>query len=203
MNIQSCHECPVSRRPRGLAAALVTAALACLGAAPPPLSAGTPAPGAAGVALTCQGHTAPGEPVVVSPPLSGQRQHTTVRGTLLLDHCVSPDGTAERLRSARVVLHASGRADCSGAQHVTGTGRVIWYRSPDRSGRPVGTSVLGTDGPAGGWSPSGPLPAVTIRSGPLAGGTVTVGAVGTPRMLHCSTRGIGSLAGSFWATVRR
>ncbi|MDT0448027.1 hypothetical protein [Streptomyces hesseae] len=141
--------------------------------------------------------------MVVSPPLGRRPLRTEVRGTLLLDHCVSPDGTAAGLRSAEVVLRMSGLASCNGVRDVTGSGRVTWYRTAYRGGPPWGTSELGVAARVDDWSAAGPLPTIQVRSGPLSGHTVTVGTVGTPRMMHCSTQGVGSLAGSFRVSVRR
>ncbi|GHF23940.1 MULTISPECIES: hypothetical protein [Streptomyces] len=184
-------------RRRILAAGTAAMTLTALGSA----SAAVPR-NSAMISLTCDGHTAPRSPVAISPPLGIRSRHTTVRGTLLLDHCFSPDGSADRLRSAAVDLGLSGTASCSGAHDVTGSGYVTWYATPDRTGRPVGRSTLGVRRPhADTWSAATPLPAIAVRTGTLAGHTVTVGAVGTPAALHCSTRGLRSLSGAFWVTV--
>lgn len=182
---------------RVLAAGTAATTLTVLGSA----SAAVPH-NSAMISLTCDGHTAPRSPIAVSPPLGVWSRHTTVRGTLLLDHCFSPDGTAARLRSATVGLGLSGTASCSGVHDVTGSGYVTWYATSDRTGRPVGRSALGVKrSRADTWSAAAPLPTIVVRTGTLAGHAVTVGAVGTPDALHCSTRGLRSLSGAFWVTV--
>ncbi|MFJ8086186.1 hypothetical protein ACIQ6Y_37120 [Streptomyces sp. NPDC096205] len=181
-----------------LAAAAVLAVGASVLSPHPAAQAAAPHAVRAGTVLACDGHTAPGAPVTIQPALSSREKSTTVRGKLLLDRCVSPNGSVRGIRSGVVTFNLSGKASCTTARDVSGGGRVTWYSSGDRTGRPTGTSVLDSRGPRS-WAPGAALPTIVVRSGTLAGRTITAGPVGMPRMLKCSTRGIGSLSGAFWA----
>lgn len=156
-----------------------------------PAVAGQPANTGRALVLSCRASTSPKAPVKFSPALTLQRRATRITGTFLLRGCTSPNGSQRRLRSARVELIGSARADCTGADRITGTSTIIWY---DSEGRSIGASTGHTSQRSvKGYNPGEALLGGVVGHGVLAGARSSGTATPTSNVIQCTTQGLKSL----------
>ncbi|WKU48737.1 hypothetical protein Q3V23_34320 [Streptomyces sp. VNUA116] len=145
-------------------------------------------------ALRCRVTTDPGHPVTFSPDLTLQPRTTRVSGAFRLTDCTSPDGTHSQVRSGTAMVQGTGRASCSGASDVTGSGTVTWY---DRSGHHAGTSTLRPAlRSANSYNPGDSLLAGNVTHGLLAGTRAAGSITPTSNVSMCARSGLRSLLGA-------
>ncbi|MEH6373296.1 hypothetical protein V7793_02880 [Streptomyces sp. KLMMK] len=150
----------------------------------------------AGTALSCSLQTAPGDPLVFRPPVTGRVQQVSATGTVLLDRCTSADGSQYGIRSGRMVLRGSATANCLTAARPEGSAVITWYHGWAQRGRTAGTSRLRPSARGGG----GYTPADTFLSGDVVSGRmehrrVRGWAVPTTDVTACAARGLRTVAG--------
>ncbi|MFC5148878.1 hypothetical protein [Streptomyces aureoversilis] len=201
------------RRPRRPRAATIHAALAALllgalgttagpGTAPAAAAARS-ATALAGTALSCSLQTAPGDPLVFRPPVTGRVQQVSATGTVLLDRCTSADGSQYGIRSGRMVLRGSATANCLTAARPEGSAVITWYHGWAQRGRTAGTSHLRPSARGGGgYTPADAFLSGDVVSGRMAHRHVRGWAVPTTDVTGCASRGLRTVAGrgniSFW-----
>ncbi|MGK5640433.1 hypothetical protein ACSNOK_19270 [Streptomyces sp. URMC 126] len=104
------------------------------------------------VHLVCSGRGT----ATTTPALDTTARPVTVSGTGTLDHCVSPDGTRNDIKSGRLRLKGSGWGTCTSGG---GKGTLIfdWYAGDRQSGRLLGRSVMADEFTAtpGEWARNG------------------------------------------------
>lgn len=143
------------------------------------------------VALACDVGTPPGSPPTFVPALTLMPGRVTVRGALWLSGC---HGSRPRLRSAWIILRATGQASCAGTRGLRGVATITWY---DAAGRPIGSSKLRTGGgDLADRSAGGGLLAGTVTSGPLADKRSRGGITSSDNVLTCAMRGTGAISGA-------
>ncbi|QLE75639.1 hypothetical protein FGW37_32210 [Streptomyces rectiverticillatus] len=198
------------RRPRRPRTATIHAALSalllgalCTTAGPGTTPAAAAATGAApagtalaGTALSCSLQTAPGDPLVFRPPVTGRVQRVSATGTVLLDRCTSADGSQYGIRSGRMVLRGSATANCLTAARPEGSAVVTWYHGWAQRGRTAGTSRLRpSPRGGGGYTPADTFLSGDVVSGRMAYRHVRGRAVPTTDVTGCAARGLRTVAG--------
>ncbi|MEU1672050.1 hypothetical protein ABZ752_08465 [Streptomyces roseifaciens] len=150
----------------------------------------------AGTALSCSLQTAPGDPLVFRPPVTGRVQQVSATGTVLLDRCTSADGSQYGIRSGRMVLRGSATANCLTAARPEGSAVITWYHGWAQRGRPAGTSHLRPSARGGGgYTPADTFLSGDVVSGRMAHRHVRGWAVPTTDVTACAARGLRTVAG--------
>ncbi|MEU1817071.1 hypothetical protein ABZ543_18010 [Streptomyces roseifaciens] len=150
----------------------------------------------AGTALSCSLQTAPGDPLVFRPPVTGRVQQVSATGTVLLDRCTSADGSQYGIRSGRMVLRGSATANCLTAARPEGSAVITWYHGWAQRGRTAGTSHLRPSARGGGgYTPADTFLGGDVVSGRMAHRSVRGWAVPTTDVTACASRGLRTVAG--------
>ncbi|MCQ8771980.1 hypothetical protein [Streptomyces telluris] len=150
----------------------------------------------AGTALSCSLQTAPGDPLVFRPPVTGRVQQVSATGTVLLDRCTSADGSQYGIRSGRMVLRGSATANCLTAARPEGSAVITWYHGWAQRGRTAGTSHLRPSARGGGgYTPADTFLSGDVVSGRMAHRHVRGWAVPTTDVTACAARGLRTVAG--------
>ncbi|MGK5732207.1 hypothetical protein [Streptomyces sp. URMC 124] len=166
------------------------------GAAPATAAPGAARTAAAGTALACSLQTAPGEPLVFSPPVTGRVRQVSATGTVLLDRCTSPGGSQRGIRSGRMVLRGSATANCLTATRPEGSATITWYHGWAQRGRTAGTSRLRPAARGGGgYTPADTFLSGDVVSGRMAYRHVRGWAIPTTDVTGCAGRGLRTVAG--------
>ncbi|MFE5869082.1 hypothetical protein ACFQ6V_10570 [Streptomyces roseifaciens] len=150
----------------------------------------------AGAVLSCSLQTAPGDPLVFRPPVTGRVQQVSATGTVLLDRCTSADGSQYGIRSGRIVLRGSATANCLTAARPEGSAVITWYHGWAQRGRTAGTSRLRPSARGGGgYTPADTFLSGDVVSGRMAHRHVHGWAVPTTDVTACAARGLRTVAG--------
>ncbi|GHG53392.1 hypothetical protein [Streptomyces griseocarneus] len=179
---------------RGAAVALLLGALTTAACPTAPPATAVPARGAA-AALSCALQTAPGEPVVFRPAVTGRMRQVSATGTLLLDRCTSPDGSQHGVRSGRLVLSGSAMANCLTTDRIEGSGTITWYHGWAQRGYRAGVSHLRPAARGSGYTPADAFLSGGVVSGRMAHRRVRGWAVPTTDVTGCAIRGLRAVAG--------
>ncbi|MEX2980609.1 hypothetical protein [Streptomyces sp. C36] len=180
---------------RATAVALLLGALTTAAGPTAPPATAVPARSASAAALNCALQTAPGEPVVFRPSLTGRMRQVSATGTVLLDRCTSPDGSQHGVRSGRLVLRGSAMANCLTADRIEGSGTVTWYHGWAQRGYRAGVSHLRPAARGGGYTPADAFLSGGVVSGRMARRHVHGWAVPTTDVTGCALRGLRAVAG--------